>query len=165
MRNTRCITRAVTCDQNELLYGQEFEVSEAVRPHYNVLASHHTTRIADDRRCRLSPEIAPRLLNMCVAAQALDKDFTLPLDKAQIIREGTDVTITCFSRMCNVALEVGPMPLPILSADTLLHSPLTMTYRYFNRNRGNGVQYRHVLRPRVSANHLLEHPMSVLLLP
>jgi len=53
--------------ENELLYGQEFEVSEA----------------------------------------ALDKDFTLPLDKAQIIREGTDVTITCFSRMCNVALEAA----------------------------------------------------------
>jgi pyruvate/2-oxoglutarate/acetoin dehydrogenase E1 component len=31
----------------------------------------------------------------------------LPLDKAEIVREGTDVTITCFSRMVNVALEAA----------------------------------------------------------
>ena len=41
-----------------------------------------------------------------VSEEALSDDFVLPLDKAHIIREGTDVTITCMSRMCNVALQV-----------------------------------------------------------
>eukprot|EP01051_Picozoa_sp_SAG22_P009209 SAG22_NODE_751_length_7449_cov_14.062721_3_plen_188_part_00 len=53
--------------ENEIMYGQDFEVSDEV----------------------------------------LDEDFVLPLDKANIIREGTDCTITCFSRMCNVALEAA----------------------------------------------------------
>ena len=52
--------------ENELLYGQEFELDDA----------------------------------------ALSEDFVLPLDKAHVMKEGTDVTITCFSRMCNVAMEV-----------------------------------------------------------
>jgi pyruvate/2-oxoglutarate/acetoin dehydrogenase E1 component len=30
---------------------------------------------------------------------AMDKDFLLPLDKAQVVRQGTDVTITAFSKV------------------------------------------------------------------
>ena len=33
----------------------------------------------------------------------MDKDFVLPLDRAQVVREGTDVTITAFSRMVSRA--------------------------------------------------------------
>ena len=34
-------------------------------------------------------------------------DFVLPLDKAKIMRTGTDVTIVTFSRMVGLALQVG----------------------------------------------------------
>jgi len=37
----------------------------------------------------------------------LDKDFTLPIGKAKIMREGTDITITAFSRMVGVALQAA----------------------------------------------------------
>jgi len=53
--------------ENELMYGQEFDVSEEV----------------------MSP------------------DFVVPLEKAKIMRAGTDVTITAFSRMVGVALEAA----------------------------------------------------------
>lgn len=36
-----------------------------------------------------------------------DKDFVIPIGKAKIEREGTDVTITAFSRMVGVALEAA----------------------------------------------------------
>lgn len=53
--------------ENELLYGVEYEVSDA--------------------------DMSP--------------DFTLPLDKAAIVKEGTHCTITAFSRMVGVALEAA----------------------------------------------------------
>lgn len=34
----------------------------------------------------------------------LDKDFVLPLNKAKVEREGTDVTITAFSKMVGFSL-------------------------------------------------------------
>jgi len=37
----------------------------------------------------------------------MDKDFVLPIGKAKIMRAGTDVTITAFSRMVGVALEAA----------------------------------------------------------
>ena len=36
-----------------------------------------------------------------------DPDFVLPLGKAEVVREGTDVTITAFSRMVGLALEAA----------------------------------------------------------
>ena len=53
--------------ENELLYGVEYEVSDA----------------------------------------QMSMDFTLPLDKAAIVKEGTDCTITAFSRMVGTALEAA----------------------------------------------------------
>jgi len=50
--------------ENELMYGVEFEMSEA----------------------------------------AMKDDFVLSLDKAKVMREGTDVTITAFSKMVGLAL-------------------------------------------------------------
>jgi pyruvate dehydrogenase E1 component beta subunit len=37
----------------------------------------------------------------------MDKDFVLPIGKAKIMRAGTDITITAFSRMVGVALEAA----------------------------------------------------------
>ncbi len=34
----------------------------------------------------------------------LDKDFVLPLNKAKVEKEGTDVTITAFSKMVSFSL-------------------------------------------------------------
>jgi len=42
-----------------------------------------------------------------VAESSMSPDFTLPLDKAAIVKEGTDCTITAFSRMVGVALEAA----------------------------------------------------------
>lgn len=42
-----------------------------------------------------------------VTPEILDKDFTLPLGKAKIMREGKDITITAFSRMVGVALQAA----------------------------------------------------------
>eukprot|EP00163_Fabomonas_tropica_P001641 TRINITY_DN1120_c0_g1_i1.p1 TRINITY_DN1120_c0_g1~~TRINITY_DN1120_c0_g1_i1.p1 ORF type:complete len:330 (-),score=127.01 TRINITY_DN1120_c0_g1_i1:329-1318(-) len=42
-----------------------------------------------------------------VADEVLDKDFVLPIGKAKVEREGTDVTITCFARMVSVALDAA----------------------------------------------------------
>ena len=53
--------------ENEIMYGQSFNVSDAV----------------------------------------LDKDFTLPIGKAKVMRAGTQVTITAFSRMVGVALQAA----------------------------------------------------------
>jgi pyruvate dehydrogenase E1 component beta subunit len=53
--------------ENELMYGRDFEVSDA----------------------------------------ALSPDFTLPLDKAAIVKEGTHCTITAFSKMVGLALEAA----------------------------------------------------------
>lgn len=40
-----------------------------------------------------------------VSEEALDKDFTLPLGKAHILKEGTDITITGFSRGLHKVME------------------------------------------------------------
>lgn len=53
--------------ENELMYGVEFDMSEA----------------------------------------AMKDDFVLSLDKAKVMREGTDVTITAFSKMVGLALEAA----------------------------------------------------------
>lgn len=53
--------------ENELMYGVEYEVSDA----------------------------------------SMSKDFTLPLDKAAIVKPGTDCTITAFSKLVGVALEAA----------------------------------------------------------
>ena len=42
-----------------------------------------------------------------VSDAALDKDFTIPVGKAKIEREGTDITITCFARMVGVSMEAA----------------------------------------------------------
>lgn len=42
-----------------------------------------------------------------VSAEAQDKDFVVPIGKAKIMKEGTDVTIVAFSRMVGYALEVA----------------------------------------------------------
>jgi len=42
-----------------------------------------------------------------VSDAAMSPDFTLPLDKAAVVKEGTDCTITVFSRMVGVALEAA----------------------------------------------------------
>lgn len=39
-----------------------------------------------------------------VSDEVLDKDFVLPLNKAKIEKEGTDVTITAFSKMVGFSL-------------------------------------------------------------
>jgi pyruvate dehydrogenase E1 component beta subunit len=36
-----------------------------------------------------------------------DKDFVLPLNKAKVEREGTDVTITAFSKMVGFSLQAA----------------------------------------------------------
>jgi len=42
-----------------------------------------------------------------VSDEAMDKDFLLPLDKAQVVRQGTDVTITAFSKMVGHSLDAA----------------------------------------------------------
>ncbi len=37
----------------------------------------------------------------------LDKDFTLPIGKAKIMRQGKDVTLIAFSRMVGYCLQVA----------------------------------------------------------
>jgi len=37
----------------------------------------------------------------------MDKDFVLPLNKAKVEKEGTDVTITAFSKMVGFSLEAA----------------------------------------------------------
>lgn len=39
--------------------------------------------------------------------EAQDKDFTVPIGKAKVMREGTDVTIVAFSRMVQFSLEAA----------------------------------------------------------
>ena len=42
-----------------------------------------------------------------VSAAALDKDFTLPIGKAKLMRPGTDVTLVAFSKMVGVCLAAA----------------------------------------------------------
>ena len=42
-----------------------------------------------------------------VKPEVLDKDFTLPLGKAKVMREGTDVTLVSFSRQASGERRVG----------------------------------------------------------
>lgn len=42
-----------------------------------------------------------------VPEHVLDKDFVLPIGRAHIMREGTDVTITAYARMVDVALKAA----------------------------------------------------------
>ena len=42
-----------------------------------------------------------------VSPEVLDKDFVLPIGKAKIMKEGTDVTIVAFSRMVGHSLEAA----------------------------------------------------------
>jgi pyruvate dehydrogenase E1 component beta subunit len=53
--------------ENEMMYGQSFELSDAV----------------------------------------MDKDFVLPIGKAKVQREGTDVSIVTFSKMVGKSLEAA----------------------------------------------------------
>lgn len=39
---------------------------------------------------------------------ALDADFTLPIGKAKVMREGTDVTLVTFSKMVRCRNATGP---------------------------------------------------------
>lgn len=39
--------------------------------------------------------------------QVLDKDFTLPIGVAKVMRPGSHVTVTAFSKMVGVALEAA----------------------------------------------------------
>jgi hypothetical protein len=48
--------------------------------------------------------IAQLLLNLL---QVLDKDFTLPIGKAKVMRPGKDVTIVAFSKMVGFSLEAA----------------------------------------------------------
>lgn len=45
--------------------------------------------------------------DVCDACQVLDKDFTLPIGKAKVMRAGRDVTVTAFSKMVGVCLEAA----------------------------------------------------------
>lgn len=42
-----------------------------------------------------------------VAAEVLDKDFVLPIGKAKVMREGTDVTLVSFSKMVGYCLDAA----------------------------------------------------------
>lgn len=42
-----------------------------------------------------------------ISNEALDADFTLPLDKAKIMREGTDVTLIAFGKMVGYNMQVA----------------------------------------------------------
>ena len=46
-------------------------------------------------------------VTMDVPDYAMDKDFVLPLNKAKVERQGTDVTITAFSKMVSYSLEAA----------------------------------------------------------
>ena len=39
--------------------------------------------------------------------QILDKDFTLPIGKAKVMRQGKDVTLIAFSKMVGYCLSVA----------------------------------------------------------
>ena len=39
--------------------------------------------------------------------EQLSKDYTIPLDEAEVVREGSDVTIVAFARMVSIALEAA----------------------------------------------------------
>lgn len=39
--------------------------------------------------------------------QVLDKDFTLPIGKAKVMRQGKDITVTAFSKMVGLALDAA----------------------------------------------------------
>jgi len=45
--------------------------------------------------------------SFAVSQEALDKDFTLPIGKAIIMRQGTDVTLVSFSKMVGTCLEAA----------------------------------------------------------
>lgn len=54
--------------------------------------------------------VAPRLttgLCLCAFSQVLDKDFTLPIGKAKIMRPGKHVTLIAFSKMVGYNLKVA----------------------------------------------------------
>ncbi len=42
-----------------------------------------------------------------VEEAVLDKDFVLPIGKAKVEREGSDVTLTAFARMVGVSMEAA----------------------------------------------------------
>jgi pyruvate dehydrogenase E1 component beta subunit len=42
-----------------------------------------------------------------VPAQILDKDFLLPIGKAKVMRQGSQVTLTAFSKMVGVCLDAA----------------------------------------------------------
>lgn len=44
-----------------------------------------------------------------VPEDVLDDEFTIEIGKAKIMQEGSDVTITAFSKMVGVALEAAQM--------------------------------------------------------
>ena len=46
-------------------------------------------------------------VTMNVPDYVMDKDFVLPLNKAKIEKEGTDVTIVAFSKMVGFSLEAA----------------------------------------------------------
>ena len=46
-------------------------------------------------------------MNMSAPDHIMDKDFLLPLNKAKIEKEGTDVTLVAFSKMVGFSLEAA----------------------------------------------------------
>eukprot|EP00899_Mesostigma_viride_P015483 jgi/Mesvir1/23936/Mv10711-RA.1 len=44
---------------------------------------------------------------MTISAEALDKDFVLPIGKAKVERPGTDITLIAFSKMVGVCLDAA----------------------------------------------------------
>ena len=42
-----------------------------------------------------------------VPAEEMDPNFVLPIGKAKVVREGTDVTITAFAKMVGFSLEAA----------------------------------------------------------
>ena len=59
-----------------------------------------------------------------MSEEAMRDDFVLSLDKAKVMREGTDVTITAFSKMVGVALEAADKLKELgISAEVILKSP------------------------------------------
>jgi hypothetical protein len=54
-----------------------------------------------------SAHLPVELNRMGRVVQVLDKDFTLPIGKAKVMRQGKDVTVTAFSKMVGLTLDAA----------------------------------------------------------
>ena len=111
--------------ENELLYGQSFPIDEKARPRPHLRASHCASRSVLHTAYRFLRSLLPRAYRKhlhsaaqaaaapiwadtrCTCAQVLDKDFTVPIGKAKVQLEGTDITLVTFSKMVGYCLEAA----------------------------------------------------------